>query len=490
MSTPAIGLEGLEFMTGLGRRALRPGKNLSTFLFLSLLIVLLLAGGASRADVVGQIIVRAASWSVILLILASDRVLTPWPKSDLGRIMAAVVAITAIQLVPLPPGLWQALPGRSIFIEAAAVSGQVQPWRPVSISPGRTFNALGSLVVAVAMMMAFNSLGQRALRISLLAIVGAIVLSALWGALQFSGAGFGNPFVNDVTGMVSGPFANRNHLAAFLAIGCVVCPASVAFVGGGRVWWIGALAVSLFFLLVLIATGSRAGILLAAVACIAAVSISWGSLRTALSNPSPRLKFAAFACFLVIAMLLIFISIRFGRAVAIDRLGSLDAGEDLRLRALPTVWEMTVNYFPLGIGFGAFDPAFRIWEPTSLLQLPYFNQAHNDVLQVVLEGGVLSAAVGIAAIVWAARTYCRAIRSATLENRVLAHTAASTLLIIVLASLLDYPGRTPLIMATTVIAALWLERAGSPKAARVGDGANASGNSRPEQGRREIRTCG
>src|SRR5690606_17001007 len=76
-----------------------------------------------------------------------------------------------------------------------------------------------------------------------------------------------------------------------------------------------------------------------------------------------------------------------GRAVSLERALSLDFGQDLRREALPTVWAMTKLYFPIGSGVGTFDPVYRIHEPDSLLSISYFNHAHNDLLEVVLDGG-------------------------------------------------------------------------------------------------------
>ncbi|MBW7449480.1 hypothetical protein C0101_015670, partial [Staphylococcus aureus] len=51
-------------------------------------------------------------------------------------ILTLALLLVFLQLLPLPPGLWEALPGRQPFMQAAAVSGQPQPWRPLAIVPG------------------------------------------------------------------------------------------------------------------------------------------------------------------------------------------------------------------------------------------------------------------------------------------------------------------------------------------------------------------
>ena len=76
------------------------------------------------------------------------------------------------------------------------------------------------------------------------------------------------------------------------------------------------------------------------------------------------------------------------RAESVLRLsGSGDVGE-LRVSNLPQVMETVRIYFPLGAGFGTFDPVFRILEPDSSLTRKYFNHAHNDWIELIITGGV------------------------------------------------------------------------------------------------------
>ena len=49
-------------------------------------------------------------------------------------LLGALAALMAIQLIPLPPGIWTALPGRERYLEAAAAIGIPQPWRPISLT--------------------------------------------------------------------------------------------------------------------------------------------------------------------------------------------------------------------------------------------------------------------------------------------------------------------------------------------------------------------
>ena len=99
------------------------------------LVILWIAGGASRADVIAQTITRGAAWAILILLILFARKPDWQPVRPVALFLAAVVGLVLIQLVPLPPSVWMALPGRHVLAEVAVASGQAQPWRPISVSP-------------------------------------------------------------------------------------------------------------------------------------------------------------------------------------------------------------------------------------------------------------------------------------------------------------------------------------------------------------------
>ena len=211
-------------------RRFRP--SLPLVLLAVFLLALWVAGGASRADATGQIVVRGMGFvCLIAMILFGDRPVFASAR-PVWLLLAGALALAVIQLIPLPPSLWQALPGRAPFAEAAAASGQAQPWRPWSIVPGATVNAATALVVPIVMLVLVTGLRQAERAWLPALLLGFVVASTLFGLLQFSGAGVNNLFVNDTTGVMSGPFANRNHFALLLALGCLLVPVWV--LGDGR----------------------------------------------------------------------------------------------------------------------------------------------------------------------------------------------------------------------------------------------------------------
>jgi O-antigen ligase len=424
-----------------------------------LLGVLWIAGGASRADVLGQVVVRAVAWSLLVVaILFGER-----PRLGAARpvlfLLSAALLLPLLQLIPLPPGMWQALPGRTLLAEAAAASGQPQPWRPWSIVPGATFNAASSLVVPFAILLFAVGLkeAERAWLPALL--LGLVAASAFVGLLQFASGGLDNPFVNNTVGEVSGTFANRNHFALFLALGCVLAPVW-AFAGGRRPGWRAPLALGLvlLFALMLLTTGSRAGLVLGAVAIAAGLLLVRRGIRQELRR-YPRWVFPALLAGLVALVAIIALaSVAADRAVSLDRILEADQGQDMRARGLPTVLEMIRTYFPFGSGLGGFDPLFRVHEPLSVLKFTYFNHAHNDFLEIALDAGLPGLLVLAAGLIWWGWNGVKAWRGASRDP--LPRAGAVVVLLILMASLVDYPARTPLVMAVAILATLWL--AGRP----------------------------
>lgn len=439
------------------RSPFRP--DFSLILLIAFVMLLWVSGGASRAEAMGQVVVRAGAWIILvtsILLGPSMKVERIWPVAWL---LAATIALPLIQLIPLPPSWWQALPGRDILL----VPGEALTWRPWAMTPGATRNALSSLIVPAVTFVLLAQQNERA-RQWLPAILVAMIGSAmLLGLLQFSGSGFNSPFLNDTPGGISSIFANRNHFALFLAIGCLVAPVW-AFADREALRWRGLLASSLvlLFVLTILATGSRSGMLLGALA-LAIVFALVGRMVKRRLRRAPRWMFPALiaGAALVIGSV-VALSFAADRADAINRLISLDSAEDMRSRARPTVLSMIALYMPLGSGFGGFDSVFRIHEPFSLLKLTYFNQAHNDFLGIALDGGVVGMAVLAAGVLWWLLATVRVWRSEPGEGVLLGRLGSAIILMVLVASVTDYPARTPTIMAILVIAAFWLAEASTP----------------------------
>lgn len=443
----------------------RHRPSLAFVLWCVFLAILWLAGGASRADALGQVVVRAAAVIVLVLIAAFGNRPTLRPVMPVCWLIGAAVVLAVLQLIPLPPSIWGSLPGRSLFVDA--LPAMPQPWRPVSIVPSATINALVSLLIPITTLMLIVTMRaeeRTAILQTLLLMIGA---SLLLGLFQITGVGFDNLFINDSRGFVSSSFANRNHFALLLGIGCLLLP----------VWAFGSqrrararagvgLGACLVIMLTILATGSRAGIALGALGLASGLTIARAGIRRQLRHAPKWAAPALAAIAIAIIAGAIVASIAADRAVSIQRLLHTDTGFDMRNRALPTIWAMIRDYFPAGTGLGSFDPMFRMHEPFAILKPTYFNHAHNDFLEVVLDAGLLGLLLLGAGFTWWAVASVRLWWGSARTTDVLPRLGSVMLLLIVGASLFDYPARTPMIMTLMVVAAAWLSE-GVTRSART-----------------------
>ncbi len=419
-----------------------------------------LLGGSSRPDAAQIVLLRpmAALYLIPIFIFLG--------RQDLSAIRAPLMFIGALglwmllQLIPLPAGLWQALPGREPVAEIGAQIGLADIWRPISLVPTRTLNASASLIVPLAALLVLAAAGaSRRAILMVLAALGS--LNALLGILQVIGGSSQALFFYEITnfGSAVGFFANHNHSAVFSSLTLVI----IAFLATqpefrfDRAWQKTLLAA--LFLLVLLAALvglSRAGLLTTVLALGASAllfRIGWakGHRRRGQGGGQPSIK-PVWALAVLAASIagVIAIFLMFDRIPALNRVTESGTFDDLRWSLLPILGEMIAAYWLTGAGFGSFEEVYHIHEPASLMLPSYVNQAHNDWAQLLIEGGVPALAILAIFTVWVGRGILAMWRrNSSLARPVFWLTVAA---IIVFASLADYPLRTPLFQ----MAAIWL----------------------------------
>jgi O-antigen ligase len=413
-----------------------------------LVLAVALFGGASRIDEPAQLPIRLAA---IAALGASV-----WPldfarlRAHRGLVLFAVACcgLPLMQLIPLPPVVWDRLPGHAAYAEIAHATGTVG-WRPLSLTPELTANALFALLVPTAAALAMLYLDRNERKLAVAAFVIVALASALLGLTQLAVADDRlRLYLNTSENAPVGLFANRNHQAALLAcafpLGAAVIPAGGA--ARARLVACGFLApAGLVAGAVLLLTGSRMGVLLG----IGGIAGAAWTLRARGLLALPARRTAAVATVLGAGAIIGLV----GAALAFDgelmqRLRYQDVAADSRWATLPALLRTARAFFPTGAGLGSFASVYPQFEPNALLSTIYLNQAHNEPLQLVIEGGAPALILLLVFGWWWVRTATRIVRHrSSAPQRGLPRAAVVITALLMLSSLVDYPLRTPLLAA-------------------------------------------
>lgn len=420
-------------------------------------------GGGARADIISLVVLRPAAVAVIVYALLNGAHEKCAPIRAILTLLVLLTILLIFQLIPLPPSVWPHLPGRAVISEIDRAAGLIDLWRPLSLSPGRTMNSLLSLSIPFAALLLLTLLTPFQ-RYQLLQIICVFAfVSATLGVMQLVGDKNSIFYFYNVTnkGGAVGLFANRNHNAILIAIAIPIVlltfDQSVRMMSTSM--WRVFCSVSLMALpFTLLIIGSRGGLILGGFSLILCLCIYFVGVRKDRNEKSALMYQwkrwpALIATLSGVIGALILITSWLGRATAIDRLFSYDPQAEARYKLTPAIIEMADINFPFGTGFGAFEAAFYQYEPKASINGPYMNHAHNDWLEIVVEGGLFGAAILLAfLIVFAQSIYKQWQKRKEGANlyRMKLYIYVS-LIMLGLASLPDYPLRVPSLMVVFVI---------------------------------------
>lgn len=451
-----------------GPKKLNKHRNLAIWIPVVFLVFVFLTGGGSRSDVNSLPLLRFAS------VLFACWAISGMDRADWRRIrvpFALLLALTlwiAVQLAPLPPAVWHALPGRAIIVGIDHALGQADLWRPISLTPSESWNSLLAMTVPFAALLVGTRLAVDDYRRIMLAIVIVACVSALLGFVQLLSGSGSAAYLYRITntGSLVGFFANRNHHAIFLA--CAVIVAAMLLrdermrrrqnkpVQGALIF--AALLLTITTALI----GSRAGLVAGVVAFAigyAMVVASWGGRAeqgkgaAALTSRGGIRTILLYSPPILLAMLLGVALWLSSRITGLSRLAGQGVADDLRVQAWPVVKSMIENYWVAGTGFGSFSAVYKIFEPDNLLQPAYFNHAHNDWAELIITGGLPFMLIVLTALLWFGRT----LAALGLRNLVKGHRGDCRLPVLVViivlsaASLVDYPLRVPSLQMLAIL---------------------------------------
>jgi len=176
------------------------------------------------------------------------------------------------------------------------------------------------------------------------------------------------------------------------------------------------IATVLIFLLVLFATGSKAGMALSGF--ISVLAFVWFSNR----KITPRLRLLA------VCLTLLACSVLAGLFLSFSPVDG-----DRRMEIFSNTFVAIKDYWFSGSGLGTFQLVYPMYERTQEIAYEYAARAHNDYLQIFLELGI----VGIGSI-----CVLGALLVMKFDRSELAQAAMLSLITVAIHSLVDFPMRT------------------------------------------------
>jgi O-antigen ligase len=300
-------------------------------------------------------------------------------------------------------------------------------------------------------------LGPRERRWLSLVILAVGLVSVFLGLIQLA-QGPASPlrffaFTNTMDAV--GFFANRNHFAALLYALTLLAAAWV--VDTAMAWQrhrsfetasIMALVAGFTVLVTLVAAQamarSRAGLGLTILALFGAFALAFADRRRTPGVTPIKLMLGAIVLAVVFAM-------QFALYRILERFAA-DPLADARLPFARNTIAAAKAYMPLGSGMGTFVPVYAMFErPEDTISNTFANRAHNDLLEMWLETGVVGPFLLGLFLIWLVRKSMQVWRGAPQEGRGIDHTlaraATMVIALLLLHSLVDYHLRTGALMA-------------------------------------------
>ena len=426
----------------------------------------LVLGGGTHSGFLGDVVLQLISipllWAALYeLIISRTYRRLKWPLV----FVAALVLVPVVQLVPLPMPIWRLLPGREVISETYRLIGQNQPLLPLTMSPTATWLSGLAMLPPIAIFLGSLTLDYAQRRTMSVVVIVVGVISVFLGLLQLAQGPNSALRFFEVTNRTEavGFFANRNHFAALLYSATLLAAVWLvdATYGAGlqprrRViesttifLFVGSFVAFVVLVAAQMMTRSRAGLGLSIVALFAALAIGMSDRRASASCAiSTKLTIGA-------AAVAIIISLQFALYRILERFGP-DVLADARIPFARNAITAAKAYMPFGSGLGTFVPVYQLFEKPSDVAVAYANHAHNDLLEVWLETGIVGPLFISVFLFWFARRTISAWWGTNLQigdfDRGLVRAASIIIALLIAHSLVDYPLRTSAMMAVAAFA--------------------------------------
>ncbi len=438
-----------------------------TALCMAILGLGLTLGGGGTVNPQTEMILQV----LIALLLIPLLVSQSWQRG-LGQVQAPawllgglILLIPVTQLIPLPPSVWHALPGRTVEIQSLALVQADQSWMPLTMAPARTFASLLATIFPVLLMLQVSRLSIRGRSWLCVVMVACGLASLVLGVLQLSHTGgFEWSLYSQFSeGFLVGFQANRNAEADILLIGILamgVLATSRLSDGRRHPITLAALLLGLFtFGLGLFMTGSRTGIGLAVLTLLFVVAMLWPMLRLRLA---PVYLLGGGAA--VIAMGGLLLQLQSVQKVVARFSLTREARWDL----WADTWYSIGQVWPFGSGIGTIVPMLEAAERLDIVDPTRPVRAHNDWLEWTLEAGlpglIVLSLIILVILSLVVRSLIAAHRAGTPPSRRAQVIFACGLLTVeALHSIVDYPMRSMSLAMLAAVAVAFLMEPAAPQ---------------------------
>lgn len=325
--------------------------------------------------------------------------------------LGLAAAITALQVLPMPRGVLEALQGPgSSFRDDGARLMEISPANTLSLDVPATLGALAFFVIllAVAVMAGRLAVSERG-RYRLLAAVAACCLlvaivvgvHALFGIDELYGV-----YDPSATPSILGPLLNENHLGGLMAVGANV--ALGLLVRGRQPSWVrGLWLVTLATCGALtVASHSRGATLAMMLGLLVACGILLAQrLSTSKAPTRGRTRLAARSIPLAVVAACAVVLVIYSSAGGIEHeLARTSLGDVEHPTSKFLAWRSAARLVEespwVGVGRGAMEPAFSHVHPSS--GHASFSHLENEYIQAVVDWGVPAALLLGAVAVWVA----------------------------------------------------------------------------------------
>jgi O-antigen ligase len=316
-------------------------------------------------------------------------------RSPLLLLLAIAIALTALQLVPLPIGAARVLAPAKVELvsdNAAALGEPVPSFVAASYDPPATLAELAKLcgyaaLAFAAMHLARRRRGKRALAIVIVATALAVAVVALAHAALGLDEIYGS-YRSPGSPVLPSPIINDNHLASLMAIAVpVALGLAVSSAGAMQASWI--VAAMLCAAINLLAS-SRGGVIGLAVGVIATVVMILMQRREERRSDDPPRSGARLARVVVAVCALVllgaFTADRAFRELSDTRVANVLHDPHYKVHVWERATAMLGDNPILGTGRGAFEPAFTRYAADGELA---YSHAENSYLQAIVDWGVL-----------------------------------------------------------------------------------------------------